>query len=59
MYLFSFVLVVKPWSQLDAQYFMSTQTVALTVFGIMAGAIMLYVRRYKPFLVVGLVIRLL
>ncbi|KAL5493064.1 hypothetical protein ACEPAI_4512 [Sanghuangporus weigelae] len=59
VYLYSFVLVVKPWSTLNATYFVSTQTVALTVFGILAGAAMLYVRRYKPFLVGGLLIRLL
>ncbi|EMD31052.1 hypothetical protein CERSUDRAFT_163556 [Gelatoporia subvermispora B] len=58
-YLFSFVLVVKPWSLVDANYFSSTQTVALTVFGILAGGLMRYLRRYKYLLVGGLCIRLL
>ena len=30
-YLYSFILVVKPWSLIDVTYFTSTQTVALTV----------------------------
>ncbi|OCH87436.1 drug:h+ antiporter [Obba rivulosa] len=58
-YLFSFVLVVKPWSLVNANYFASTQTVALTVFGILAGGLMRYLRRYKYLLVIGLCIRLL
>ena len=59
MYLYSFVLVVKPWSTLDATYFMQTQTIALTVFGITAGGLMYYVRYYKPWLIFGLIIRLM
>ena len=43
----SFVVVVKPWSLVNANYFSSTQTVALTVFGITAGALMRYLHRYK------------
>ncbi|PAV16768.1 MFS polyamine transporter [Pyrrhoderma noxium] len=58
VYLYSFVLVVKPWSTLDATYFMQTQTIALTVFGITAGGLMYYVRYYKPWLIFGLIIRL-
>ncbi|KAI0092894.1 drug:h+ antiporter [Irpex rosettiformis] len=58
-YLYSFILVVKPWPLLHATYFSSTQTVALTIFGIMAGGIMTFTRRYKWLLVVGLCIRLL
>lgn len=59
VYLYSFILVVKPWSTIDSTYFMSTQTIALTIFGIAAGAMMVYVRRYKVLLVCGLAIRLL
>ncbi|THH07782.1 hypothetical protein EW145_g3143 [Phellinidium pouzarii] len=59
VYLYSFVLVVKPWSTLDATYFMQTQTIALTIFGCVAGVIMWWTRRYKFVLVGGLVIRLL
>ncbi|TFK64325.1 MFS general substrate transporter, partial [Pluteus cervinus] len=58
-YLFSFVIVVKPWPLLHATYFNQTQTVGLTVFGIAAGLGMRYLRRYKALLVIGLTIRLL
>ncbi|KAH7912676.1 major facilitator superfamily domain-containing protein [Hygrophoropsis aurantiaca] len=57
-YLYSFVLVVKPWSLVDAVYFMQVQTVALTLFGIIAGVSMHYFHRYKYVLIFGLVIRL-
>ncbi|KAH8109673.1 drug:h+ antiporter [Phellopilus nigrolimitatus] len=59
VYLYSFVLVVKPWSVLDATYFNQAQSIALTVFGFAAGVGMWYTRRYKNILVIGLVIRLL
>ncbi|PPQ72102.1 hypothetical protein CVT26_006880 [Gymnopilus dilepis] len=58
-YLYSFVIVVKPWSLLDQTYFSQTQTVALTVFGIAAGIAMRFLHRSKPLLIVGLAIRLL
>ncbi|KAG1847454.1 major facilitator superfamily domain-containing protein [Suillus tomentosus] len=57
-YLFSFVLVVKPWSLVNATYFIQVQSVALTLFGILAGLSMRFLHRYKYVLVVGLVIRL-
>ncbi|KAG5639035.1 hypothetical protein H0H81_007648 [Sphagnurus paluster] len=46
-YLYSFVVVVKPWSLVNVTYFIQTQTVALTVFGISAGLAMRFIRRYK------------
>ncbi|KAJ8507930.1 hypothetical protein ONZ45_g9738 [Pleurotus djamor] len=58
-YLFSFVIVVKPWPLLHATYFAQTQTVALTVFAITAGFAMRFLHRYKQVLIVGLCIRLL
>ena len=58
-YLYSFIIVVKPWSLVDATYFSETQTVALTAFGILAGLIMRLTGRYKWLLVAGLSIRLL
>ncbi|OBZ77205.1 Siderophore iron transporter 3 [Grifola frondosa] len=58
-YLYSFVLVTKPWSLVNATYFAQTQTVALTVFGILAGLSMRFLHRYKYVLIVGLCIRLL
>ncbi|KAI6102704.1 major facilitator superfamily domain-containing protein [Pisolithus croceorrhizus] len=56
-YLYSFVLVVKPWSLVNATYFMQIQTVGLTFSGIMAGISLRYFRRYKYVLVIGLIVR--
>ncbi|EEB93658.1 hypothetical protein MPER_07652 [Moniliophthora perniciosa FA553] len=58
-YLYSFVLVVKPWSTLNATYFISTQSVALTIFGIISGVILRFTHHYKWCLVAGLAVRLL
>ncbi|KII88069.1 hypothetical protein PLICRDRAFT_176809 [Plicaturopsis crispa FD-325 SS-3] len=58
-YLFSFILIVKPWSLVNTTYFVQTQTVALTFFGIIAGLALRILRRYKYVLVGGLCIRLL
>ncbi|KAF9014214.1 drug:h+ antiporter [Cyathus striatus] len=58
-YLYSFVIIVKPWPLLHATYFAQTQTVALTVFGITAGFLMRFTNRYKLILIIGLCIRLL
>ncbi|TFK23755.1 ferrichrome-type siderophore transporter [Coprinopsis marcescibilis] len=57
-YLYSFVIVVKPWPLLHSTYFMQTQTVALTVFGITGGVLLRYFGRYKWVLTAGLAIRL-
>ncbi|KAF8598531.1 drug:h+ antiporter [Ceratobasidium sp. AG-I] len=57
-YLYSFVFVVKGWELRYLNYFSSTQTVALTVFGIFGGVIMRATHRYKWMLVTGLAIRL-
>ncbi|KAG2353161.1 major facilitator superfamily domain-containing protein [Suillus spraguei] len=57
-YLYSFVLVVKPWSLVNAMYFVQVQSVALTFFGMLAGLSMRFLHRYKYVLVIGLVIRL-
>ncbi|KAL0570723.1 hypothetical protein V5O48_011242, partial [Marasmius crinis-equi] len=58
-FLYSFILVVQPWSTVNATYFLNTQSVALTVFGIMGGVILRFTHRYKWTLVAGLCIRLL
>ncbi|CAL1710437.1 unnamed protein product [Somion occarium] len=58
-YLLSYVFVVKSWTLVNVNYFSSTQTVALTVFGITAGVLMRYLHRYKYLLIIGLCIRLL
>lgn len=47
------------WSLTDMNYFAYTQTLSLTVFGIAAGIIVYFYRRYKIILFVGLCIRLL
>ncbi|KAI5994577.1 major facilitator superfamily domain-containing protein [Pisolithus orientalis] len=56
-YLYSFVLVVKPWSLVNATYFMQAQSVALTFSGIIAGICMRYFHRYKYVLITGLIVR--
>ncbi|KAG6862553.1 hypothetical protein C0995_000101 [Termitomyces sp. Mi166 len=58
-YLYSYIVIVKPWSLVNTTYFTQTQTVALTFFGIVAGVCMRFMRRYKWLLVVGLGIRIL
>ena len=58
-YLYSFILITKDWSLVNVTYFNQTQSVALTVFGILAGIMMRFVHRYKWVLIVGLAIRLL
>ncbi|KAI0691091.1 drug:h+ antiporter [Cerioporus squamosus] len=57
-YLYSFILITKDWSLINATYFNQTQSVALTVFGIAAGVLMRYCHRYKLILIIGLCIRL-
>ncbi|KXN85123.1 Siderophore iron transporter 3 [Leucoagaricus sp. SymC.cos] len=58
-YLLSFVIVVKPWSLFSAMYFSQTQTIALTVFGILTGLCMCFIHHYKCVLIIGLAICLL
>ncbi|RXW16248.1 hypothetical protein EST38_g9606 [Candolleomyces aberdarensis] len=58
-YLYSFVVIVKPWPLLHSNYFIQSQTVTLTVFAIVAGIILRFFRRYKYVLIAGLSIRLL
>jgi len=57
-YLFSFIVVTKDWSQVDINYFSNTQTIALTIFGIVGGVVMRLTHRYKYLLIIGLIIRL-
>ncbi|KAG8861478.1 hypothetical protein FRB96_002927 [Tulasnella sp. 330] len=59
LYLYSFIVVTKPWSLTNIGYFSLTQSIALTFFGICCGAAMAYIRRWKIILIVGLCIRLL
>jgi hypothetical protein len=46
-YLSSFVYITQEWSIKEVGYFGNTQSVALTVFGIVAGVIMRLTHRYK------------
>ncbi|KAG8996659.1 hypothetical protein FRB94_008156 [Tulasnella sp. JGI-2019a] len=59
LYLYSFIVVTKPWSLTNLGYLSITQSVALTFFGICCGVIMAYLRIWKVLLIVGLSIRLL
>ncbi|EIW80434.1 drug:h+ antiporter [Coniophora puteana RWD-64-598 SS2] len=57
-YLYSFILIAKPWSLIDATYFMKTRLLSLSVFLVLAGLFMRVVRRYKLMMIAGVVIRL-
>ncbi|UZJ53188.1 hypothetical protein CBS101457_002508 [Exobasidium rhododendri] len=57
---YSWALVTRAgWTVSDAIYFSNTQSLCLTVFGIAAGALSLYLKRYKWILFTGCCIRLL
>ncbi|KAJ7775031.1 drug:h+ antiporter [Mycena metata] len=58
-YLCSFVIVVKNWKLINTTYFMQTQTVTMTLSGILTGFYMHKFRRYKMLLICGLVVRLM
>lgn len=59
-YQYSFITVVKVgWSPRILNYFVQTQTIALCVFGLLAGIIMAWTKRLKFLLVAGLCIRLI
>ncbi|KAJ4471460.1 drug:h+ antiporter, partial [Lentinula aciculospora] len=58
VYLYSFTIVVKPWSLLYATYFSQIQSMVLTIFAILAGVIMRYTHRYRALLIIGLCVRL-
>ncbi|KLT45268.1 MFS general substrate transporter [Cutaneotrichosporon oleaginosum] len=58
-YLYSFVLVTEDWGLKTVAYFVYTHAFSITVFGIVAGAIMYATRRFKWMLFAGLIVRLL
>ncbi|KAI0731070.1 drug:h+ antiporter [Earliella scabrosa] len=58
-YLYSFVLVVKPWPLVHTTYFSQTVTVTMSVFAIVAGVVMRIHHHYKWMLVLGQAIWLL
>lgn len=58
VYLYPFLLVVTDWSPRRATYALYTHAFAITVFGLLAGAVLHSTRRFKPTLLSGLLIRL-
>ncbi|WRT64021.1 uncharacterized protein IL334_000948 [Kwoniella shivajii] len=58
-YLYSYVYVTENWSYRNLTYFSATQSLALTVFGILGGLLMYITRRFKWMLFGGLLVRLL
>ena len=59
VYFSSFVWIVKDWSNQDWTYFNNTLTMALCVFGVVAGICMRVTHRYKVFQYFGVVLAIL
>ncbi|KAG2225300.1 hypothetical protein INT45_005544 [Circinella minor] len=60
VYQSSFIMVVKSdWTYFELNLFANIQTVALCLFGLLSGVILLYWRRPKYLMIIGLCIRLL
>ncbi|KAK0522957.1 hypothetical protein OC842_006312 [Tilletia horrida] len=55
---YTWVFVTHGWSLEDAGYFSNTQSLCLTVFGIAAGFVSVWTRRFKWQMVVGACIRM-
>lgn len=58
-YLSAFVQIVKGWGQTQTGYFATTQNVTSTVVGILVGSLMACTRRFKMFLVGGVLVRII
>ncbi|CAO1618054.1 unnamed protein product [Sympodiomycopsis kandeliae] len=58
-YLSAFVQIVKGWGQTQTGYFAMTQNVTSTIVGILVGSLMACTRRFKAFLVAGVLVRLI
>ncbi|CAD6917951.1 unnamed protein product [Tilletia controversa] len=56
---YSFVFIVHDWTLADAGYFSNTQSLCLTVFGIAAGFVSVWTRRFKWQMFVGACVRTL
>ncbi|KAL9937665.1 hypothetical protein V8E36_003210 [Tilletia maclaganii] len=56
---YTWVIVTHGWSLSDAGYFSNTQSLCLTVFGIAAGFVSVWTRRFKWQMVVGACVRTL
>ncbi|WFD36539.1 hypothetical protein MCUN1_003422 [Malassezia cuniculi] len=57
-FLSAFVQVIKDWNQTSTAYFASSQNVVATIFGIVAGWALVYLKRFKVVLVLGIAVRL-
>ncbi|KAJ9133838.1 Siderophore iron transporter [Pleurostoma richardsiae] len=59
LYWSSYVYIAKPWSYQDWVYYTNTLTLALCVFGVVAGLLQRWTHRYKLIQIVGLCIKLI
>ncbi|UNI17626.1 hypothetical protein JDV02_003956 [Purpureocillium takamizusanense] len=58
LYWSSYVLIAKPWSYQDWVYYGNTLTLALCVFGVVAGLIQRWTHRYKALQLLGLALKI-
>ncbi|TKW57478.1 Siderophore iron transporter 3 [Colletotrichum tanaceti] len=58
LYWSSYVYIAKPWSSRDWVYYNNTLTLALCVFGLVAGLLQRWTHRYKMLQVVGLCVKI-
>ncbi|KAF5366833.1 hypothetical protein D9758_006517 [Tetrapyrgos nigripes] len=59
LYFSSYMYIVKDWSVSSWTYFNNTMTLALCVFGIVAGLAFRWTHRYKPLQIIGLCIKII
>ncbi|KAI8140793.1 major facilitator superfamily domain-containing protein [Fennellomyces sp. T-0311] len=59
LFQYSFILVAKDWTATEMSLFGNIQTVALCLFGLISGTILIWWKRPKWLMVAGLLIRLL
>lgn len=59
LYWSSYVLIAKPWSHQDWVYYGNTLTLALCIFGVVAGLIQRWTHRYKALQLFGLCLKII
>ncbi|GJD03217.1 siderophore iron transporter [Colletotrichum higginsianum] len=59
LYWSSYVYIAKPWSSQDWVYYNNTLTLALCVFGLVAGLLQRWTHRYKMLQIIGLCIKII
>ncbi|KAF6829221.1 siderophore iron transporter [Colletotrichum musicola] len=59
LYWSSYVYIAKPWSSQNWVYYNNTLTLALCVFGLVAGLIQRWTHRYKLLQIIGLCIKII